>query len=278
MDDLDALVRRVDEDRWLASRFAPKDTRARLLAVYALNHEIARTAELVTQDVIGDIRLAWWMEAVAEIYSGRTPRAHPALQAYAAAVREANLPRKPLDDLIEARGKDLEPAPFESWSDLDLYLDATAGGVFHLAIAACAETPARPPDVDAFVRQAGRAWGYAGLLRALPFWSARGRTFFPHQLMAHNALLPTTVFQDFAGEAARSCIAAVLARGRHAYKEARELATHLPSALFPAIGYLALAPRYFRTLGDGRLDVADTSAPLLLRQIALIAASATGRL
>ena len=85
---LDTLVRRVDEDRWLASRFAPAGVRSRLTALYALNYEISRTAETVTQPALGDIRLAWWREAVEEIYAGRAVRAHPALSAFAAALRE----------------------------------------------------------------------------------------------------------------------------------------------------------------------------------------------
>ena len=64
---LDDLVRRVDEDRWLASRFAPADVRARLIALYAVNYEIARTAEVVREPGVGDIRLAWWRDALAEI-------------------------------------------------------------------------------------------------------------------------------------------------------------------------------------------------------------------
>ena len=279
MDPLDALVRRVDEDRWLASRFAPKAARARLLAIYALNYEIARTADMVSHEGIGDIRLAWWAEAVDEIYSGRAPRAHPALEAYAEVLRDVQLPRRPLDAMIEARGKDLEIAPFETWPDLDGYLEATAGGVFRLAMEAVSESPGRPKQFDAFVRQAGRAWGYAGLLRALPLWTERGRTFFPHRLMAHNGLSPTTVFTDFTGHGARSCMAAVLARGRHAFMEARELATLLPSALFPAIGYLSFAPRYYKALGVAQYEVVADNAlvPLIMRQVTLMAASATGR-
>jgi phytoene/squalene synthetase len=278
-DPLDAHVRSVDEDRWLASRFAPKHVRPRLLALYALNHEIARTAEAVTHDGIGDLRLAWWSEAVAEIYAGKTPKAHPALEAYAQAVKAANLPRGPLDDMIEARGKDLEQAPFENWSDLDAYLEATSGNVMRLAIEACAESPARPKQFDMFVRQAGRAWGYAGLLRALPFWTQRGRTFFPHKLMAHNGLAPNTVFQDFSGHAARSCTAAVLDRGRHAFNEAKELATLLPSALFPAIGYLAFSKSYFKALSEQQYSMENghSLVPLFSRQMALMAASATGK-
>ncbi|MDX2275392.1 MAG: squalene/phytoene synthase family protein [Hyphomonadaceae bacterium] len=278
-DPLDAHVRSVDEDRWLASRFAPRHVRPRLLAIYALNYEIARTAEAVTHEGIGDLRLAWWSEAVAEIYEGKPVRAHPALEAFERAVKESNLPRPAVEEMIAARGKDLEQAPFDSWGDLDAYLEATAGNVFRLAIEACAESPARPKQFDTFVRNAARAWGYAGLLRALPFWTARGRTFFPHRLMAHNGLAPNTVFQDFSGHAARSCTAAVLDRGRHAYNEARELATLLPSALFPAIGYLAFAPRYFKALTEQQysMESSHSLVPLLARQMALMAASATGK-
>src|SRR5215470_10547966 len=99
---LDAEVRRVDEDRWLASRFAPPNVRKRLVAIYALNHEIARTVDVVTQVAIGDIRLQWWREALAEVFDGKQPRAHPALAAIAQAHRETPLPREALDALIDA--------------------------------------------------------------------------------------------------------------------------------------------------------------------------------
>lgn len=246
---LDALVRRADEDRWLASRFAPPAVRERLIAVYALNYEIARTAETVATEGLGAIRLAWWAEAIDEIYSGKGARAHPALQAYAAALDETPLPRAALDALIVARNKDFETAPFASWAELDAYLDATAGGVLRLALAAAGEVSA--PATDDFVEAAGRAWGGVGLARAARFWRARGRAFFPQ---GHAP-----------GEA--------VARARAAYDRARVLAKALPSAAFPAVGYLALTPRYIKTLERGA-----GAPPLFARQLSLIAASATGRL
>jgi len=248
--DLDALVRRVDEDRWLASRFAPAPVRARLIALYAVNYEIARTAESVTQEGIGDIRLAWWREAIGDLYRGAV-RPHPAIAAYARAVAEAGLPQAPLDQIIEARGKDLDARPFETWDALDAYLDATAGNLIALAIEACGESGAR--EISAFTREAGRAWGYAGLLRAEAHWRARGRSFYPRG----------------GGENAE----AMRERARHSYAEAKRMAPALPGALFPAFGYAALVPRYLKALAQGRGE-----APLIARQFSLIAASATGRL
>ena len=53
--DLDALVRRVDPDRWLASRFiADPKARTDVIALYAFNYELARVAGGVSNALMGD--------------------------------------------------------------------------------------------------------------------------------------------------------------------------------------------------------------------------------
>lgn len=240
---LSATVRRADEDRWLASRFAPARVRQRLVALYAVNHEIARAADTVSTASLGDIRHAWWREALDEIHAGKAARAHPALEAYAQAHALTPFLSEPWRVLIEARSADLDAAPFASFDALTRYVDATAGALMHLAIAAIdASAPARTLT---FVQPAARAWGYAGLARAAPVWSARGRSL---------GVAP--------GDLQRA--------GREALEHARLLAREQPSHLFPAFGYVALASRYLRD---------PLRAPSLIeRQARLVAASATGRL
>ena len=255
---LDALVRRVDEDRWLASRFAPQAAQAGLAALYALNYEIARASEQVSNPAFGDIRQAWWSEAVEEIYAGRPPRNLPALQAYADVIVPCGLKRAPLEALIAARGKDLESAPFSTWDELDLYLEATAGNLILLASQCASGGSARPAALNNLAYAAGRAWGYVGLLRAEAFWRARGRSFYPTALAGR-------------GDAALRPI--MLERAHWAYGEARSLAPLMPPILFPAIGYLALCKNYLARLGRGQ----DAQTPLLTRQISLVWASATGK-
>ena len=242
---LDAEVRRVDEDRWLASRFAPADVRARLVAVYALNNEIARTADVVTQAAIGDIRLQWWREALAEVFSGKPVRAHPVLGAIAQAHGQTPLPQKPVEALIDARGRDLDPEPFATFAEIDAYLDATAGNVIRIAAAACGATLD-----EAFIKTAAKAWGYAGLLRAGAHWRAKGRSILPQENQDPHALVE---------------------RSRAAYASVRS--ARAPAEAFPAIGYVALTPLYLQASESG---AAETS--LLKRQLKLVAASATGRL
>ncbi len=69
-------VRRLDHDRYLAALFAPAEARAALLALYAFNLELARVPELVTEPLLGEVRLSWWREARAEARAG-TPGRHP---------------------------------------------------------------------------------------------------------------------------------------------------------------------------------------------------------
>ncbi len=235
---LSAQVRLHDEDRWLASRFAPRDVRERLIALYALNDELARTSDVVSTPALADIRLAWWREAIGEVYQGRAPRAHPAIAAFAAARQAAHWPQAGIEALIEAWRRDADRAAPESWEALEAHIDASAGGLMRLALKACGA------GVDENAVAAGaRAWGYIAWLRAgrpLP----RGE--------AHTALLD---------------------RAAAAYGKARQHARTPPAAAFPALGYVSLIGGYIRALRQGQRD-----RLLIARQLSLVAAAATGRL
>lgn len=247
MDELDKLVRRVDEDRWLASRFAPAAVRERLIAIYAVNYEIARTSDTVSEGGLGDIRLEWWRSALEEVAHGSPQRAHPALAALTRTMRSPADVRA-LEDIVAARRADFEPRPFGAWSDVEEYLDRTAGALMRLCIEQCA--PPRPA-ADEFITSAGRAWGLTGLLRATPYWHAKGRSALPRE----------------GGD-----ISEMRERARANFDEARVLARSLPQEMFPAIGYLAVVPGYLRADERG---VHET--PPFARKASMIAASATGR-
>src|SRR6478735_8042442 len=102
--ELDELVRRVDPDRWLSSRFiADPAARADVVTLYAYDHELARAPRVASNALLGEIRLTWWREALDEIYGGKAVRAHPTAQALAEVVTRHGLPRAPLEGMIDAR-------------------------------------------------------------------------------------------------------------------------------------------------------------------------------
>src|SRR5262249_10286090 len=97
----EALVRNADYDRYLSALFVPAERRKHVLALYAFNYEVAKTAESVTQPLMGQMRLQWWCDALDVIETERVRR-HEVVQALAETLRTYALPRALLNALIDA--------------------------------------------------------------------------------------------------------------------------------------------------------------------------------
>ena len=132
-DDLDDMIRRVDPDRWLSSRFiGDASARADVIALYAFDYETGRAPRTASNPLAGEIRLVWWREVLEEIAGGGRVRSHPGAEALACAVRRADLPLAPLERMIDARYRELDPAPLSPAEAAELARD-TAGAVSGLA-------------------------------------------------------------------------------------------------------------------------------------------------
>ena len=77
-----ADVRRRDRDRYLALLYAPVGLRPALFALHGLDLELASVVVGTTEEMIGEIRLAWWREALEGLDAGRVP-AQPLLEVLA---------------------------------------------------------------------------------------------------------------------------------------------------------------------------------------------------
>lgn len=166
------LVERGDPERFRTLMAAPPGPpRQALTALYAFNLEVARAAYVASEPLLGMIRLRWWTDALAEIYAGAEPRAHEVCAPLAATIREARLPRAPLDAMATAREWDCEREGFADFAALEAYLDATGGGLAWLA----ARALGAPEAAEPVARDAGRAAAAAAFLRAAPALAALGR-------------------------------------------------------------------------------------------------------
>ena len=163
------IVQRGDPDRFAAVMAAPTAARARLFPLYAFNLEVARAPWVSKEPIIGEMRLQWWRDVVAE----PAPRAHEVAGPFHALIQEAALPLAVIDRLIEARIHDVYGEPFADVAAFDAYLDDTAGGLMWLAAKACGGTD------ESAARALGWAMGLANYLRAVPELEARGRQPLP---------------------------------------------------------------------------------------------------
>jgi phytoene/squalene synthetase len=77
------LVRKQRRDWFLPAMFLPEEQKNALIALYALDIELAHVHHIVKEEMMGHIRYAWWHEGMEEVVEGKKPREHPVLQAVA---------------------------------------------------------------------------------------------------------------------------------------------------------------------------------------------------
>jgi phytoene synthase len=78
-----ADLRQRDRDRYLAALYAPAEVRPALIALFGIDAELGAVVAGTTEPMIGEIRLAWWREALEGLDGGTVP-AQPLLQLVAA--------------------------------------------------------------------------------------------------------------------------------------------------------------------------------------------------
>lgn len=208
-------VRRHDPERYLACLFAPAAHRDALFALLAANHEIAKTAEVVSEPMIGQIRLQWWRETIDGVEAG-TPRDHEVAVPLAAAVAQGGLRLERLRAIVDAREADLEGEPPATLDDLEAYAALTAGGLH----AAMAEMLGADPEAAG---EAGAAWGLIGLMRALPVLVAAGRAPLPVDLLEAVGLSHQAIKDRPQARALAAAVRPVVERGRARLARAHSL-------------------------------------------------------
>lgn len=143
LDIITAELQARDRDRWLACLYAPARARPGLIALFALDCELAQLVASTTEPMLGEIRLAWWRERLQELDAGKAP-AQPLL----CALRDHALPLLPGADLaaLEDRWLAMIGSPDVPPAHID-----GGGALFALA--------ARLLNGDAApARALGRAW------------------------------------------------------------------------------------------------------------------------
>lgn len=178
-----AILQQYDPDRYLISLFAPANVREDLWALFAFNHEIAKTREVVSETKLGLIRLQWWREAIGQIYEGGNVPEHEVINPLAAAIRQHDLPREEFETLIYAREFDLEDVLPANLDGLVHYADFTNTPLLSLALRICGDDPAVEP-----VQPVAVNYGLTGLLRAIPAHAAQRRYYLPQDMVTANGV------------------------------------------------------------------------------------------
>ena len=165
------LVQRGDPDRFLSAMTAAPVDRGALMAIYAFNLEVARAPWVTKEEMIAEMRLQWWADAIEEVFEGREPRSHEVVTPLAQVIRERGLSKAPFAKLVQARRFDIYRDGHEDRAAFDDYVDETSGGLMWLA----AKTLGAESGMEADVRRIGFASGLASRLAATPALISAGK-------------------------------------------------------------------------------------------------------
>ena len=166
------IVQRHDPDRFFTALFAPPARRETLFTLYAVNHELARAREVVSNPMLALIRLQWWRE-VAE----GARRRHEVAGPLGEALDDGRLLAADILQMIE--GREAEAYPIEDMAAFDEYVMAAYGGV----AAAAGQSLGADRAAKVALRDLGAAYGAAGVLRAVPALARQDRCVLPHDLL-----------------------------------------------------------------------------------------------
>ncbi len=260
-------VRQQDYDHYLCGLFAPEEARAGIYALYAFNAEIARTPELVSEPLLGRIRLQWWRDAIAAAYRGGGPP-HQVVQALAQAIDRFALKQEVFDAMLDAREAEVEHEAVEDYTMLERLAKATAAGLTTLSLACLGATQPRALQAG---RHVGIAYALTGLLRAVPFHAAQRRLYLPHDRLAAAGVSVEALFEGRRQASLPVVIAGIAAEARRHLRLARRLRIGIPRSALPALLPATLLDGYLSRLARQKYDVYSPKIdlPPLARQLRL---------
>lgn len=269
------MVRRHDHDRYLTALFAPGSAREDLFALYAFNLEVAKTREVVSEPMLGQIRLQWWRETVEEAFAG-TPKHHEVVMPLAAAIGRHQPDRSLFERLIDGREADLED---EAPADLDClinYAEVTGAPVMQLAAQFLGARDAATLEA---ARLVGTGWALTGILRAVPFLARGRRSRLPANLMTAFGVSEPALFELKPEPGLAKVVAAVAEAAADKLRAARALRGQTDKAALAALLPARLADHYLRRLKAVGHDPLhrDLLRPSVLRHLTLVGAATFGR-
>ncbi len=170
LDEIRALARTYEYDRYLTALLLPRACREGLILLAAFSGELRRIPSLVSEPMIGAIRLQWWRDALDAAARQPQPGAasgNPLADAVIGVIRDHDLPWGLVQGLIDAAEADLDPTPFSEIAETRQLLIKSEAALFELSGRIAGARPDRAVWTDA-----GLAYG---AFRCAETYAARRR-------------------------------------------------------------------------------------------------------
>lgn len=191
------MLRESDYDAHLIRRLVPPPVRDVYAALRALNLELVRLPDLVSNPTVGIMRTKFWQESLESAFAGNPPR-EPICILLCRGLQELeeragtgtkNSIKFWLSRLVRTREKHVNNRPFTSLASLEDYAENTYSTLMYATLASI---PLRSMHVDHLASHVGKACGIVAVLRGIPVLAAPARPVkTPSGFDAPNTREPT---------------------------------------------------------------------------------------
>ncbi len=236
-DDARAAARAGDPERYLAALLSPAEVQDDLLALAAFGAEIARIPHLVTEPMMGEIRLQWWRDILPGLAEDAVT-GNPVADALGLCVRRHGLPQGLILGMLDARAFDLYADPMPDEQTFRAYLAKSEGALIELSLRVLGGWP--PGTAASAIVETGQAVGLVRVLASLPAMLAKGRCALPATRLRSAGIEPGDLAAMPIGDPARRLVRSFHADARAALAKVaaqwrripqRERAALLPAAM-----------------------------------------------
>jgi len=154
--------------------FLPPERRRAITALYAFCREVDDTVDEATDQSVARIKLAWWRNEVAQMYSG-TPT-HPVMLALKPHIQPYDLKQEHLQAIIDGMEMDLDQSRYLDYPNLKKYCWHVAGVVGILSASIFGVTN---PQTLKYAETLGLAFQLTNSIRDVGEDARKGRIYLP---------------------------------------------------------------------------------------------------
>ena len=154
--------------------FLPPERRRAITALYAFCREVDDTVDETTDQSVARIKLAWWRNEVALMYSG-TPT-HPVMLALQPHLQTYDLKQEHLQAIIDGMEMDLDQSRYLDYPNLKKYCWHVAGVVGILSASIFGVTN---PKTLQYAETLGLAFQLTNIIRDVGEDARKGRIYLP---------------------------------------------------------------------------------------------------
>lgn len=179
------IIQKFDSPSYILQTFIPIGSRDVYLSLRALNVELARIPDLISNPKVGALRMEFWRSSIIKTFEGMPPRepvaillsnALASLQLHHTDLRTGMMKAWCIK-IINAREKYMDNRPYTSMEALETYAENTYSNLLYITLAAL---PVHSLIIDHIASHIGKANGIATVLKGLPLIA------FPTQSNHHN--------------------------------------------------------------------------------------------